>query len=247
MKKMGFLLWIFCLFPLAMLFPLEGVRDIATVDTYFYSDDTYIIKVEEVLLVPLGESLYSNTKFTTQITGYWQRYLLQTGIVYVWSDGLYTDAIYGVATDQDFILSHEGYCETTYETEVYIFSARLKMGFYPHDDIYFLAPDTSALYFFNDLYALKAKYFFGYDSLDNIDHTMQIENRFKWTESLSTDLITTGSYHTDPDESYWPYEVGVKVNYTIKDGISLRYLCNYLKPDDDTWGLENSLTLDVKF
>ena len=247
MKKMGFLVLLLWITPLTMLFSIEGLRDIVTVDTYLYSDDTYTVKVEEVVLVPLGESLYFNTKIQAQITDIWQRYLLQAGVVYIWSDGLYTDFVYGVGTDQDFILSHEGYCETTFEKDKYILSTRLKLGFYPHESTFFVAPDASALYNFSNFYGLKGKYFYGYDSLENINHSLQIENRFRWTDSLSTDLITTGTYHIDSDESYWPFEVGVKVNYTIKKGLALRYLINYLKPDDDIWGIENSLTLDIKF
>lgn len=238
------LLWVS---PLVLLFSFEGTRDIATLDTYFYSNDTYTIKLEEVVLVPLRDSLFLNTKFQAQITDLWQRYLLQAGVVYVWSDGLYSDFLYGVATDQDLILSHEGYLETTYEKDNYILSARIKIGFYPHDDTYFVAPDASALYYFNDFYGLKGKYFYGYDSLENINHSLQLENRFRWTSTLSTDLITTGSRYIESDGSYWGYEVGVKVNYVVKKDMKLRYLINYLKLNDDIWGIENSLTLDIKF
>ncbi|MDC7224487.1 MAG: hypothetical protein PQJ60_12155 [Spirochaetales bacterium] len=245
MKKI--ILIVICFSLAVTLYSYDKMRYITTVDGIIYNDGTYFFEWEEVALTPVSESLLINIRISADVTKYWQRFLLQGGVVYVWAPGLYSEAVYGPAMDDEGTLSHEGYAETTFEKERYTLSARLKLGSYPDDDLWFLLPDVGGSYLFTPFYTLKGKYYFGIDSDMVLNNSLQLENRFTLNERLRLDLIMTGGVESADSERTFSHEIGLKGQLTIKKNMNLRYFTNYLNEGDNLLGWENTLTFDISF
>lgn len=235
------------IFSITSVFGKDPVRNIFTFDSIVYNNDTYEWSLEEVFLLPVHDKVLIEARIKTLFTNYWQRYLFQAGIVYVWMPGLYSELVYGVAFDQDGNPSHEGFFETTYESERYIISGRYKMGFYPENDAYFLLANVGGAYNFTSLYGLQLKYYLGYDSNEIWTHSIQAENRFNWNKYFSTNLVGTVGVSIDDSNIEVPFEVGIIAVVRFNPKIKLRYLFNYVQPTKELWGIQNTLSLDISF
>ena len=241
--------WIisFCLASLSLLWAEESkFRNFLTLDYRYYSGDNHQLNIEEAALIRMAPALIGELRINPQLTSGFQRYLFQGGLIRIWSEGFYSEIAYGGAWDDRGVISHEGYAETTCEKGRILVSQRVKAGFYPETDSFYLAPDLTGQYFFSESYSLRLKYLFGWDNQGLASHTLVTENRFVWNDKLSTGLLLTGTLQNRNGAVTYPYETGIKADFQFSENRGLRWLLNFLKPEEGIWGLQNSLTLDIR-
>lgn len=222
-------------------------RDILEIDHVAWSDDRYYLKSENVLLWEATPKLIPEIRLQATKTDYGHFFLAQPGFVYVIGRGLYAEAAVGAGADQDGNAVAEGFAELTFEGEQASATARAKGGWLDASEVGYCIPDASLQYAFSDRYAAKVKYFLGLNTEDFVSHTLQLEHRFTIRKGFELDAILTGMREDTAGEVAWAWSAGGRARARITERVGIRWLAQYHRRDDGVWGIENSLTVDVRF
>lgn len=205
------------------------------------------MRAENVLIWNRSSRLLPTFRITATTNDEESRILGQLGFVWVFREGIYADVTYGVSTNGDSERGQEGFAELTRETDESVASARFKAGYLHESGLFYMIPDASYKRRFGELYALKAKYFYGYNSEGFRSHSLELTNEFAVTKRFSLSAVGIGIFEGYPDEEEWLWAAGLKAQAAITERVKLRYLLQYGTLANDRWGVENALTLDVKF
>jgi hypothetical protein len=191
-------------------------------------------------------------------------YLIQPGIISVFRPGLYMEVVYGVGFDEiEFQevgnVRQEGFWELTYEGANALFAGRIKFAYFHDTNFFFVIPSVTGGYFTDGPWGIVGKYFFSIDREKTISNALLIENRFRWNDTIGSDFLLAGTHYIYDGEpvnfdlsknnadATWHYEVGARITVNFNEDIALKYLFNYIGEDGNHEGMQNVLTLDVKF
>ena len=237
-------------------------RDIFDTQYIGFSDNTWFSETENVLLFYLNPVVEPTARVTITKTDAYLKALFQLGSVVIFKPGLYAEGTYGVSVNDTGLYSQEGtygfsvndsgrytqegFVEITREAPKYIASARVKGGYVQATKTLFLIPDASFQYQFNTLYAGKAKYFFGWNTDSFYSHSLELENIFTIRKIYTVSAITTGIWEDVDGESYKLWSAGFRVQGFFTEWLALKYLFLYHSLENDKWGIENGITVDIK-
>jgi len=222
-------------------------RDLFEVDYISWSDDRYYLKCENVFLWDTTQDLIPEIRIQAIKTDYGRLFLAQPGLVYVIGRGFYVEVAGGGGMDQDDEIVAEGFAEITFEGERITATARAKGGWIDASEVGYFIPDASFQYAFSDRNASKVKYFLGLNSEEFVSHTLQVEHRFTIRKGYTIGAILTGIREDTAGEVAWAWAAGARAQARITEHFGIRWLAQYHRRDDGVWGIENSLTLDVRF
>jgi hypothetical protein len=224
----------------------EKIRNISTAEFLANFDETWDLKIEDVFLYPFHPAILMEIRATVNTNNRFSRYMLQPGLVAVFSPGFYLEFVYGLALDDSTNLSQEGFFELTYETERFIFAGGGKFGYFHSDNTWFAIPSVYGMVKIIDPWAVRLKYLVSFNSAEEVTHGLNMENRFYWTKAVETDLVTAGSWLVEP-RTWFTWEAGARVVFNITDDIALKYYIGMLGNEEEPTGILNILTLDVKW
>ncbi len=222
-------------------------RNIFEIDAIVTGSDEYYVRAENVLIWNRSPKLLPTFRLTATTNNDESRLLVQPGFVWVFREGVYADVSYGVSANGDAEIGQEGFAEITRETDETTASARFKAGYLHESGLFYAIPDVSFKRKFTDVYALRAKYFFGYNTDDFRSHSLELTNDFAASKRFVLSAIGIGTLEQYSYGDEWLWAAGVKAQATITNRFKLRYLLQYTTLARDRWGIENALTLDVKF
>ena len=246
MKKSNFIFGIIYFFIFAPVFA-QGFRLRNSTDINYikYSNDRYILRIENTSLFPLHEKFIPEIRFIAAKTEYGEWLIPQPGFVWIIARGLYAEVAYGLSINTDGISGQEGFSEITWETNRFITSAYMKAGFNSDTEIFFLTSNTAFRYLFSPIYSTKIKYYLGYSTDSFYSHTVQLENIATINDSSSLALITTGVKQTTNERSDYLWSAGLRFEGRLTNWFLLKYIIQYHTQPYAVWSLENGITVDV--
>ncbi len=222
-------------------------RNILEIDAVITGSDEYFVRTENVLIWKRSPRFLPTFRVTGTTNRDESRLLAQPGFVWVFKEGVYADVSYGVSTNGNLEPGQEGFAEITRETDETVMSARFKAGYLHENRLFYMIPDASFKRYFTELYALRAKYFFGFNTDDFRSHSLELSNDFAISKRITLSGIGVGTWERYGYGDEWLWGAGVKAHATITERVKLRYLLQYNTLARDRWGIENAITLDVKF
>jgi hypothetical protein len=228
----------------------QDFRNIASFQADAYFDGRFETTLNEVFLARLTDLLTLETKIEQRSgsgNGLTFAYL---GPIFTWTPSFYTISRYGIGYRTDGVIGHEGDIQLNYESPELMLSAGTRARIFPDDDFWYVIPSVGGKVFPGDRFGILAKYFFSYNSNDEISNAIWSEVDYALTDRVTVKLGGTGELGEDPiepDKAKISYSVLTGASFKATDTVNLRYHLEYLARVNYQDGIRNLILVDWRF
>jgi hypothetical protein len=234
----------------AMGAPAQDFRNIASfqVDTYF--DGEFETTLDEVFLARLTDLVTLETKIEQRSGSGNGLTFLYLGPIFTWAPGFYTISRYGIGYRSDGVLGHEVELQANYESPDFFVGGGVRGRAFPDDDVWYVIPSLGGKIFPAQGWGLFGKYFFSYNSSDQVSHAFWSEVDYAVADRVTLKVGGTteiGEDPIDPDSAEVSYSVLSGATFRASDTVNIRYHLEYLGRVDYADGLRNLILVDWRF
>lgn len=225
-----------------------GVRTIATValDTYF--DESFRLRIEDVLLAGINPSFTIEALVAREDTEGWHEWEFGIGPVISFTPKLYFIGLYTLGVSSNDESTHELEVSINYETDISSISLGAKADWFPSSGYYYVMPSFGGKFHPFPALGLFGKAFITFDSSGQASGSFWGEGDWTLSRLIALHAGWTMGYSGNFG---WSAIAGINFSFTPK--VVLKYFFRYLaEPVENVPGapvkngIENGLVLDVK-